>query len=75
MSNAQTKLNTNFLGAPSFDEKPARSAAGGPIVAFRQVSILLGTIAGVWLLKEPAYPAKFAGVTTMFAGLILVATG
>lgn len=45
------------------------------IVAFRQVSILLGTIAGVWLLKEPAYPAKFAGVTTMFAGLILVATG
>lgn len=45
------------------------------IVAFRQVSILIGAIAGVWLLKEPAYPAKFAGVTTMFVGLILVATG
>lgn len=45
------------------------------VVAFRQVSILLGTVAGVWLLKEPAYPAKFIGVTTMFAGLVLVATG
>ena len=38
MSNAQTELNTDLLGSPSFDEKPARSAPGGPIVQFRQVT-------------------------------------
>lgn len=45
------------------------------VVAFRQVSILLGAVAGVFLLKEPAYPAKFVGVGAMFLGLVLTATG
>ena len=44
-------------------------------IAFRQVSIVLGAVLGVLVLKEPRYPLKFAGVVLAFAGLVLVGTG
>ena len=44
-------------------------------VAFRQVSILLGALVGIWVLKEPRYSPKLAGVLVLFAGLVLVGTG
>lgn len=45
------------------------------VVAFRQLSIPLGAMFGVALLKEPHYPAKMLGVAAMFVGLVLVAVG
>lgn len=45
------------------------------VAAFRQISIPLGVLLGVLILQEAAHPPKFVGVTTMFAGLVLVATG
>ncbi|MBP6963576.1 MAG: multidrug DMT transporter permease [Armatimonadetes bacterium] len=45
------------------------------VVAFRQLSIPLGAMFGVLLLKEPHYPAKMLGVAAMFVGLVLVAVG
>jgi drug/metabolite transporter (DMT)-like permease len=45
------------------------------VVAFRQISIPLGALVGVFALKEPRYRPKFAGVLIMFAGLVLVAIG
>ncbi len=45
------------------------------VVAFRQISIPLGALVGVFALKEPCYRPKFAGVLIMFAGLVLVGIG
>jgi len=45
------------------------------VVAFRQISIPLGALVGVYALKEPRYRPKFAGVLIMFAGLVLVGIG
>lgn len=45
------------------------------VVAFRQTSILLGTLAGVTFLGEPAHRPKLVGVASLFVGLLLVATG
>lgn len=45
------------------------------VVAFRQLSIPLGTVLGVVVLKEPRHVPKFVGVAIMFAGLVLIGTG
>jgi uncharacterized membrane protein len=45
------------------------------VVAFRQTSILLGTLLGVQLLKEPKYLPKLVGLGVLFVGLVLVGTG
>jgi len=45
------------------------------VVAFRQVSILVGTVLGVLLLKEKLYRPRLAGVVIIFVGLVLVGTG
>ena len=45
------------------------------VVTFRQISIPLGTIFGVLLLKEPCYTPKYLGVAIIFTGLVLVGTG
>jgi drug/metabolite transporter (DMT)-like permease len=45
------------------------------VVAFRQISIPLGVLMGVLVLKEPGHHPKFVGVTIMFAGLLLVGKG
>lgn len=45
------------------------------VVAFRQLSIPLGAVFGVTLLKEPHYFGKTLGVAAMFVGLVLVALG
>jgi drug/metabolite transporter (DMT)-like permease len=45
------------------------------VVAFRQSSIVLGTLVGVTWLREPFYPCKLIGVASMFLGLVLVGTG
>jgi drug/metabolite transporter (DMT)-like permease len=45
------------------------------VVIFRQLSIPLGAILGVTLLREPSYPAKYFAVALMFAGLLLTALG
>ena len=45
------------------------------VVAFRQLSIPVGAMLGVVLLKEPRHPPKLAGVATIFVGLMLVGTG
>jgi drug/metabolite transporter (DMT)-like permease len=43
------------------------------IAAFRQLSIPLGAILGILVLKEPAYPPKLASIGVIFAGLVLIA--
>jgi drug/metabolite transporter (DMT)-like permease len=45
------------------------------VVAFRQVSVPLGALAGVLALQDPPYAPKLVGVAIMFAGLVLVAVG
>ena len=45
----------------------------GYAVAFRQLSIPLGTILGVFYLKEPAHAPRLIGVALVFVGLVLVA--
>ena len=45
------------------------------VVGVRQLSIPLGAMLGILVLKEAPYRPKLVGVGIMFAGLILVATG
>lgn len=45
------------------------------VVAFRQLSIIIGAALGVMVLREPRYVPKFVGAATMCVGLILVGTG
>ena len=45
------------------------------VVAFRQLSIPIGAILGVVVLREPNYPLKFVGVAIVLAGLVLVSLG
>lgn len=45
------------------------------VVAFRQLSIPLGAILGMLVLKEPHPVPKFVGVATIFIGLVLVGLG
>lgn len=45
------------------------------VTAFRQVSIPIGALMGIWILKEPRYPLKLVGIATIFSGLLLVALG
>ncbi len=45
------------------------------VVAFRQLSIPLGALMGILLLREPHFPPKFVGVVVLCVGLALVATG
>ena len=45
------------------------------VAAFRQLSIPLGAVMGIFLLKEPHYAPKVFGVAIIFAGLVLVGTG
>jgi drug/metabolite transporter (DMT)-like permease len=44
-------------------------------VAFRQVSVPLGAVVGVWLLGDRRHLPKLIGVAIMFAGLVLVGLG
>ena len=44
-------------------------------VTFRQISIPLGTVFGILLLKEPGYTPKYLGTAIIFTGLVLVGTG
>jgi drug/metabolite transporter (DMT)-like permease len=45
------------------------------VVAFRQISIPLGAILGITILKEPGYRPKIVGVFVIFTGLVLVGIG
>lgn len=45
------------------------------VVAFRQLSIPLGALAGVVLLGEPAHRPKVVGVGLLFVGLVLAVLG
>ncbi len=45
------------------------------VVSFRQISIPLGAVSGILVLKEVPYGPKVSGVIVMFVGLILVAMG
>jgi drug/metabolite transporter (DMT)-like permease len=45
------------------------------VTAFRQVSIPIGALMGIWILKEPSYPLKVVGIATIFSGLLLVGLG
>jgi len=45
------------------------------VVTFRQISIPLGTVFGILLLKEPGYTPKYLGAAIIFTGLVLVGTG
>ena len=45
------------------------------VAAFRQLSIPLGAIFGMTLLKEPRYLPKKAGIAAIFIGLVLTAIG
>jgi drug/metabolite transporter (DMT)-like permease len=43
--------------------------------AFRQFSIPLGALLGMWLAKEPTYLPKLTGIAIMLVGLILIMLG
>lgn len=43
--------------------------------AFRQFSIPLGALLGMWIAKEPAYPPKLVGIAVMLIGLVLIMLG
>ena len=43
------------------------------VAAFRQMSIPLGALLGIWLLKERPYRPKLLGIAIVTVGLILVA--
>jgi drug/metabolite transporter (DMT)-like permease len=43
--------------------------------AFRQLSIPLGALLGMWLAKEPAYFPKLIGIAIMLVGLVLIVLG
>jgi uncharacterized membrane protein len=45
------------------------------VVAFRQLSVPLGAILGLFVLKEPRHLPKAVGVAVMFLGLLLVGLG
>jgi drug/metabolite transporter (DMT)-like permease len=45
------------------------------VAAFRQLSIPLGAIFGMTLLKEPRYLPKKAGIAAIFIGLVLAGIG
>lgn len=45
------------------------------VVALRQLSVVLGAVFAIVILKEPPYRPKLVGVALAFAGLALVATG
>lgn len=45
------------------------------VAAFRQLSIPLGALFGMVLLREPRYLPKVAGVAVIFVGLVLVGVG
>ena len=45
------------------------------VVAFRQSSILLGTLLGLWALREPCWLPKLIGVAIIFCGLVFVGFG
>ena len=45
------------------------------VVALRQLSVPLGVILGVVVLREPRYTPKLVGVAIIFAGMVLVALG
>jgi drug/metabolite transporter (DMT)-like permease len=45
------------------------------VVAFRQVSIIIGGLLGMLVLKEPRHAPKFAGLAVSFLGMVLVGTG
>jgi len=45
------------------------------VVAFRQLSIPIGTALGVFVLGEPRYLPRFVGAAVMLVGLVLVGTG
>lgn len=47
----------------------------GYAVAYRQLSIPLGAVLAIVLLKEPAYRSRLVGVALVFVGLVLVAVG
>jgi drug/metabolite transporter (DMT)-like permease len=44
------------------------------VVAFRQLSILFGTLMGVLVLKEPRTVPKFVGAAVLMAGLVVAGT-
>jgi drug/metabolite transporter (DMT)-like permease len=45
------------------------------VVTFRQLSIPLGAVLGMVVLKEPSPPPKIVGIAVMFAGLVMVGLG
>jgi drug/metabolite transporter (DMT)-like permease len=45
------------------------------VVAFRQLSVPLGAVAGVLILHDPPYLPKLVGVAIMFVGLVFVGLG
>lgn len=45
------------------------------VVGFRQLSIPIGALMGIFWLKEPAHKPRLLGVGILFVGLVLIATG
>ena len=45
------------------------------IVGFRQLSIPIGAVAGMVVLKEKPFPPKLVGIGILLAGLLLIACG
>jgi uncharacterized membrane protein len=77
-TNLRTSVTAGLLSALAYFFVLAAMASVRDVSyvsAFRQISIPLGALLGMWVQKEPAYPIRITGITVIFLGLILVALG
>ncbi len=59
-------------GAYALVLSAARLAPIGLVAAFRETSVVFGTLGGLWLLKEPAARGRLKGSALIAAGLVVL---
>ena len=59
-------------GAYALVLSAARLAPLGLVAAFRETSVVFGTLGGLWFLKEPAARARLKGAALIAAGLVVL---
>ena len=59
-------------GAYALVLSAARLAPLGLVAAFRETSVVFGTLGGLWILKEPAARSRLKGAALIAAGLVVL---
>jgi len=59
-------------GAYALVLSAARLAPLGLVAAFRETSVIFGTLGGLWLFKEPAARSRLKGAALIAAGLVVL---